>query len=142
MFKNILVPVDLSQSDSGRAGLAAAVKLADATGAKLHLLNVVADVPNLVALQLPAHFTQTAMNEARDGLAALVKEFGLADGSYEIDVRHGTTYHEILSVAEGSNADVIVIASQQPDSATYLLGSVAAKVVRHAHCSVLVIRQR
>ncbi len=142
MFNNILVPVDLSQSDAGRAGLAAAVELARTTGAKLHLLNVVADVPNLVALQLPANFTQTAMTEARDRLAALAREHGLADGACEVDVRHGTTYHEILSAAEASAVDIIVIASHRPDISDYLLGSVAAKVVRHAHCSVLVVRSR
>ena len=38
------------------------------------------------------------------------------------------------------DADVIVIASHDPGLADYLLGSVAARVVRHAHCSVLVVR--
>ena len=53
MFKKILVPIDLSQSDSGEASLVKAVEMADATGATLVLLNVVADIPNLVADRLP-----------------------------------------------------------------------------------------
>ena len=36
---------------------------------------------------------------------------------------------------------MIVIASHDPGLVDYLLGSVAARVVRHAHCSVLVTRK-
>ena len=35
---------------------------------------------------------------------------------------------------------MIVIASHDPGLADYLLGSTAGRVVRHAHCSVLVVR--
>ncbi|WP_179655998.1 universal stress protein, partial [Salmonella enterica] len=37
-------------------------------------------------------------------------------------------------------ADMVIIASHRPDITTYLLGSNAAAVVRHAECSVLVVR--
>ncbi|STP20138.1 putative universal stress protein [Escherichia coli] len=37
-------------------------------------------------------------------------------------------------------AHMIIIASHRPDITTYLLGSNAAAVVRHAECSVLVVR--
>ena len=140
MYRNILVPVDLSQSDAGKASLTAALQLAETTGAKLHLLNVIADVPNLVAVQLPADSTQMAMREAEERLAALAAELELAEGTYEIDVRHGTVYHELLSAAEAAGVDLIVIASHKPGLSDYLLGSVAAKVVRHAPCSVFVVR--
>ncbi|MDR8241073.1 universal stress protein UspG, partial [Acinetobacter baumannii] len=36
--------------------------------------------------------------------------------------------------------DVIVIGSRKPGISTHLLGSNAAAVVRHAECSVLVVR--
>ena len=36
--------------------------------------------------------------------------------------------------------DVIVMASHQPKFSDYLLGSTAARVVRHAKCSVLIAR--
>jgi hypothetical protein len=38
-------------------------------------------------------------------------------------------------------ADTIVIASHDPFFVDYLIGSVAAKVARHAHYSVLVFRE-
>ena len=37
-------------------------------------------------------------------------------------------------------AELVIIASHRPDITTYLLGSNAAAVVRHADCSVLVVR--
>jgi nucleotide-binding universal stress UspA family protein len=58
----------------------------------------------------------------------------------QVLVREGHVYHTILSVARDVGADLIVIASHNPVMADYLLGSVAARVVRHAHCSVLVLR--
>jgi nucleotide-binding universal stress UspA family protein len=59
-------------------------------------------------------------------------------------VRHvvvtGNTYDEILRVAEADGAALIVIGAHQPDLRDYLLGPNAARVVRHAKCSVLVVR--
>ena len=49
-------------------------------------------------------------------------------------------YHEILEEAGEIKADLIVMASHRPGFATYLMGSNATYVVRHARCSVLVIR--
>ncbi|TPQ46867.1 universal stress protein UspA, partial [Prosthecomicrobium hirschii] len=34
----------------------------------------------------------------------------------------------------------IVVSSHRPSMATYLIGSNAAKIVRHAPCSVMVVR--
>ena len=42
--------------------------------------------------------------------------------------------------AKEKNADMIIIASHRPGLQDYFLGSTAAKVVRHATCSVLVVR--
>ena len=55
-------------------------------------------------------------------------------------MRSGHAYNTILDEAEKSGADLIIIASHRPGLQDYLLGSTAAKVVRHANCSVLVVR--
>ncbi|MGI9384394.1 MAG: universal stress protein [Methyloligellaceae bacterium] len=141
MFNKVLVPIDISQPDAGGALLSAAADRVKRGDTKLMLLTVIGDVPNLVAAQLPADYPATATQQASEQLNALAKSHGLADGSYEVAVRHGAVYHEILSAAEESGADLIAIASHKPDVSDYLLGSVAAKVVRHASCSVLVVRQ-
>jgi len=43
-------------------------------------------------------------------------------------------------VAKEKDVDLIIIASHRPGLQDYFLGSTAAKVVRHATCSVLVVR--
>ena len=58
----------------------------------------------------------------------------------EVVVRVGHPYKTILEVAEELSAELIIIASHQPEHHNYFLGSTAAKVVRHATCSVLVVR--
>ena len=55
-------------------------------------------------------------------------------------VRTGHSYKTILEVAKEKDVDLIIIASHRPGLQDYFLGSTAAKVVRHADCSVLVVR--
>ena len=55
-------------------------------------------------------------------------------------VASGTVYEEILRVAAETKCDVIVMASHRPGLQDYLIGPNASRVVRHAHCSVLVVR--
>ena len=52
----------------------------------------------------------------------------------------GHAARTILDYAEQMKADCIVIASHDPGIQDYFLGSTAARVVRHAHCSVHVVR--
>ena len=56
-------------------------------------------------------------------------------------IGHGPIYSEILEAAESIGADLIVLASHRPGLQDYLIGPNASKVVRHAKCSVLVIRE-
>jgi nucleotide-binding universal stress UspA family protein len=70
-------------------------------------------------------------------MQAIVKSTGI---EMEVDIRIGHPSRTILEVAEEKAADLIIIASHQPGLQDYFLGSTAAKVVRHAKCSVLVVR--
>ena len=53
----------------------------------------------------------------------------------------GSVYDQVLAEATEFNADLIVVGSHRPSMSTYLIGSNAARIVRHAKCSVLVVRQ-
>ncbi len=63
------------------------------------------------------------------------------DVSVQHIVGEGTVYEVILDMAEKVEADLIVMASHRPELQDYLLGPNAARVVRHAKCSVLVVRE-
>lgn len=53
-----------------------------------------------------------------------------------------TPYTEILRVAADLGRNLMVLRSHPPELKDYRLGPNAARVVRHAHCSVLVVRNR
>lgn len=55
-------------------------------------------------------------------------------------VLHGTIYDEILRAADTLQIDVIVTASHRPAFRDNLPGPNSARVVRHARCSVYVVR--
>lgn len=139
MFKIVLVPIDISQTGTGAATLAIARELAGPEDGKLILLNVIEDLPAYVIGQIPGGIHKEAASRAQSRLAQMVEDHQLPDRT-EVMVRNGHVPTAILEVARETQADAIVIASHDPDLADYLLGSVAARVVRHAHCSVLVVR--
>ena len=56
-------------------------------------------------------------------------------------VGEGSIYETILKMAKKSDADLIIVAAGRPELSDYLLGPNAARVVRHADASVLVVRQ-
>ena len=56
-------------------------------------------------------------------------------------VAAGKIYQQILRVADEIKADLIVMGSHHPELSDYLLGPNAARVVRHADCSVMVVRE-
>ncbi|HIH8554105.1 TPA: universal stress protein, partial [Salmonella enterica] len=67
-------------------------------------------------------------------------KFNLPVDRVQAHVAEGSPKDKILEMAKKLPADMVIIASHRPDITTYLLGSNAAAVVRHAECSVLVVR--
>ena len=139
MNKTILVPIDLGQIEQGKSLIKTAMKLVEPIGGNLILLNVLPDIPGYVAAEIPDHILKDAKNDAIKELEEITKNSGVGDQAKMI-VREGRIHNEILRVAEDTGADLIVMASHQPEFSDYLLGSTAARVVRHAKCSVLIAR--
>jgi len=136
MFKTILVPIDMAHVAEGKAIIDIAAEHG-ATGAKIILLNVAEEIPGWAAAELPAGLLEQSRAKSEADLKALAKASGMA---MDVEVRTGHPYKTILEVAEEKAADLVIIASHRPGLQDYFLGSTAAKVVRHAKCSVLVIR--
>lgn len=136
MYSNILVPVDLGHTERLQPMLDVARRLGTA-GAKITLVNVVENLPSYIATQLPADLTARSMEEAREKLHNKIAELGI---DLEIDVRNGHPATQILECATDRKADLVVIASHRPGFGDFLIGSTAARVVRHAQCSVHVVR--
>ena len=141
MFKSILLPLDLPNLETQGNAMKAAVNQAQAAGASLIVMSVVPDFgSSLVGSYFPAGYEQQAIEEAMARLQAFAKDAVPADVELTLKVGHGSIYREILRIAEEEGCDLIVMGSHQPDLKDYLLGPNAARVVRHATCSVLVVR--
>ncbi|MGH1360750.1 MAG: universal stress protein [Burkholderiaceae bacterium] len=139
MFNSILIPVDLGHIDRVDQMMASVKSISTRADAQLMLLTVLPEVPGYVVPHISTELLTGAVVEARTQLEALAKRHGLG-GSLKIKVIHGNPSQAILSTALDEKADLIVIGSHKPGLADYLLGSVASKVVRHAVCSVVVVR--
>jgi universal stress protein G len=140
MFKNILVPVDLTDADLAKASIETAVGLARASNGVVRLLNVLPITPIVLAEYVPADFEAQQRATSEDALKIVARESGLDAGHISTAVRQGGIYHEILEETKTMGADLIVMSSHRPAMRTYFLGSNAGHVVRFAKCSVLVVR--
>ena len=101
MYKTILVPIDMSHIAEGKANIDLAAEHA-AAGASIILLNVVEEIPNWAAVELPAGLLDKSLEASQSELKALAAAAGL---SVEVDVRTGHSYNTILDVAQEKKAD-------------------------------------
>jgi nucleotide-binding universal stress UspA family protein len=135
MFTRILVPTDFSKPSD--AALAHARRLADSTGATLHVLHVVDNMFLRAVLADPRDYETAALRQLQDRVptedrgapAILVLE------------RSDEPADEITSYARTHDIDLIVMGTHgRGRMAHLLLGSVAEKVARTAPCPVLTMR--
>ncbi len=138
MFKSILVPIDLADTNLAQPAITTAVSLSQPSNATIRLLNVLQMTPVMLAEYVPADFDvqhrsprkrRWRLSRARPGSSRRASV-----------VRQGGIYHEILEEAQAIMADMIVMTSHRPAMKTSFLGSNAGHVVRYAKCSVLMVR--
>lgn len=141
MFKKILVPLDGSKLAEN--AIPHAVSLATTSGATLLLARAM-----LLPVVSPAAWTtidiakireqeEKAIKKYLDDLAAGLKEKG---HTVEVVALEGEAADVLLDVAEKERVDLIVMTSHGRTGLNrWLFGSVAEKVVRHAHCPVLTV---
>jgi nucleotide-binding universal stress UspA family protein len=140
MFKTILVPVDLAEIEAAKPAIDKAVELAQGNEGTLRLIYVRPVVPVTYMEFMPPAFDEEQQAEAEKTLAELASTVNLPAERVSAVVRLGSIYNEVLDEVEKTGADLVVIGSHRPTMATYLLGSNASTIVRHAKCSVLVVR--
>ncbi len=143
-IKSILVPIDFS-APSGKA-LDYAVPFARQFGAKLTLLHVIEPVatPDF-AKSFPLTIeNDKAMAALKARLEMLVKQKAIEPQTVEKTlVRQGRSFHEIADAAQTLKVDLIIISTHgYTGLKRTLLGSTTERVVRHAPCPVLVVRER
>jgi len=141
-FKRILCPTDFSEPAC--TGIMAAGEMAKRFSAELILMHVVGAIP---ALDTPAgisSFDVAAYQRELTDSAERYLEERRAKVPEGVPVRtlvtHGEAGHEIVRVAEEEGVDLIVMATHGTTGWRHrIFGTVAEKVVRTAHCSVLTV---
>ncbi|MEM9475864.1 MAG: universal stress protein [Pseudomonadota bacterium] len=134
MYKKVLVPIAVDHSPNTDTQLQIAKALAGSDG-KITVLTVMEAVPSFIMSELPEGQLEHNQAEMRKVLEGIV-----GDPAVEIAVVMGHAGRTINQYADENGTDCIVIASHQPGLQDYFLGSTAARVVRHAHCAVHVLR--
>lgn len=136
--RSILVPVDFSESSL--VALQYAVVLAQRYEAQLCLLHVIEPFHSGVRIDT----TETQRNARVAAHKRLAK---LADATKKLwphtgrELRPGHPVEVIVALAKRTSADFIVMGTHGRTGLTRaFMGSVAERVVRHALCSVLVVR--
>jgi nucleotide-binding universal stress UspA family protein len=135
MYRNILVPVSFDEDRDYERSFQVAKELAE-PGAKVTLLHVMEQVPAYAINYFPEGFRAETMAAILATLSEQAITF--EDGHAAVIEGHAGT--SILETADDMKADCIIIASHRPGMQDYLLGSTAARVVRHAKCAVHVVR--
>lgn len=140
-MKRILVGLD--GSPRAPSVLDAAIAMAKAQGARLVLLRSVGLPPDV-----PQDFWRTTDEPLLDLLEHRAKAYldesagrvprELLEGS---EVKVGVPWQTVCEAARRLEVDLVVIGSHGYAGVDHLLGTTAAKIVNHAPCSVLVVRE-
>jgi universal stress protein A len=141
-LKRILVPVDFSECSN--KALHYAALFGKQFGAEILLLHVVQPPVYMEGGSLTvAAFDE---NTLRDEAAKRLSEWQntvVSGAALRTNVRTGTPHHEIVATAEDTNTDLIILGTHgRGRLARMLIGSTAERVVRHAPCPVMVVRER
>ncbi|MBJ3817082.1 universal stress protein UspF [Shimwellia pseudoproteus] len=143
MTRKILVPIDVSETELTQKVITWVEAQSRIDDAEIHFLTVVPVLPYYMSLgqgmvDLPD--IHQLKNRAEKKLTEIATQFSLPEDRKFTHCVEGAPRDTILEMAKTLPADLVIISSHRPDITTYLLGSNAAAVVRHAECPVLVIR--
>lgn len=139
-FKHILVTVDIEDPTNTERELMRAREVAEASGARITLLNVRTPRSSRYNTYLPKNFDADEQAFHEGELAKWAGKVGSTTWPVSSKVRVGGVAGEVLAEARETDADLIIVGSHKPTAVSRLLGSNAERIVREAPVSVLVAR--
>ena len=134
MYNKILVPLSLEHGIATKAlNVARGLR---SEGGKIIALHVSEPLHDSVRAYVPKDAHANALEKAKEELA---ERIGTATDVQPV-LLEGYSGRAITEYAEEIGADCIVVGSHKPELRDHFLGSTASRVVRHAPCSVHVLR--
>jgi nucleotide-binding universal stress UspA family protein len=138
MYRSIVIAAALfNHGATTRKLIERANALLDPDGV-LTLVHVLDEIPPYLAASVTTEQIMDHRKALRAQLTSLAASARV--GRVDIDLRGGAPAEQILECARETHADLIMLASHKPGLSDYFIGSTAARVVRHAQTSVLVVR--
>ncbi|WP_027257846.1 universal stress protein [Leisingera aquimarina] len=136
MATKILLPIDHTDQKSWKKALPVALEQAKFYGAELHAVSV---IPEIVQLpNLPAGYGSGAKAHVKGAVETILARNNASD--VPVQIEEGSVYREILKLAHKDGYDMIIMASAEGEFPNYEIGPNLARVVRNAHCTVMVVR--
>ena len=141
MYKNIVVPVDLTDKPSTKAIFAPALEFVNAFGAKLHLVHIIPDFgTKIVEDYLPRNWMSDQRKKYNDQMERIIKKYIPEEIKVDYYIGRGAIYDGVINYSRKIEADLILVSAVRPQLRDYMLGPNASKIVRHSSISVLVVR--
>lgn len=136
--KTVVVPIDFSDDSFTALGTARELSNEPADLRVIHVLSLMEPTD-------PGVIWATVDDDSRNQHASAALRKELADrgfGELPIVIRFGDPGHEIAEYAREVEAGLIAVSSRGKTALKHLLiGSVAERIVRLAHCPVLVLKK-
>lgn len=140
-MKTILVGLDGSARSEGV--LAGAIELAQRLGASLMLFRAVSmpvALPAEAFIAAPTELDEILWRDAKKYLDELAQTVPPSVRCVT-KVAVGTSWKTICDTALAEGADLIIIGAHGYGLLDRIIGTTASRIVNHAHCSVMVVRE-
>ncbi len=134
MYDKIIIASALDQGFGPKAIETAKMLLSE--HGKIITVHVIEPINEVVQ----SFVTQEAKSKARDSIKSMMNDRLTDEESIDSVILTGRPGSEIPTYAQKVGADCIIVGSHKPGLDDFFLGSTSSRVVRHAACSVHVLR--
>lgn len=141
MYKNIVLPIDLSTS-CWKIALPIALNFVHTFGSQLHLVKIIPDIGiSILEEYLPKKWIRNQQANHAKQLDQIVEQYIPAEIKVQKFVGRGHVYTEIMNYANNVGADLLIVPTSRPQLQDYMLETAVSKIVRNAKTSVLIVRE-
>ena len=157
MYHTIVVPLDgsevaeqvlpyvrdLVQHRTTQIHLISVAPLSSSVSASAAQVSLYPLVMSSADLELHAHERERIGQELTNYLRGIAIDLAQGNVTTHVEVRFGEPAEEIIAYTQDVQADLIAMCTHgRTGLARWAYGSVAEKVMRHAHCPVLLVRAK
>ena len=139
MFKNILIPSDLTERNHKAMDIA--VKLALENDAVVTLLHVIETLEQVDSEDFEKFYKQLGARAGRK-IDKLIAKYGREGITMEKQIVYGRRVYEILNFAATHGVDLIIMSSHKldPENAAEGWGTISFKIGVLSHCPVMLVK--